>query len=111
MLERNLLAISIKHTEYKWKFGMPCVLWGNRTTDNEKRSFAGYTENPYKAELYSLEDWQQSSYRAGETIKIDEPVKMEIGFCKKWKKYDSVLVRYDDYLCYCRACGFDYKGV
>ena len=26
--ERNLLAVSIKHTEYRWKFGMPCVLWG-----------------------------------------------------------------------------------
>lgn len=34
--ERNLLAVSIKHTEYRWKFGMPCVLWGQRTKDDEK---------------------------------------------------------------------------
>ena len=54
MSERNLLAVSIKHTEYRWKFGNPCVLWGTRTSDGEKRSFGGYTQNPNKAELYTL---------------------------------------------------------
>lgn len=60
--ERNLLAISIKHTEHRWKFGKPCVLWGSRTQDGEKRSFGGYTIFPKKAELYSLSEWQNSGY-------------------------------------------------
>lgn len=107
-MNRNLLAISIKHTQHKWKFGMPCILWGRRTEDNEKRSFGGYTENPYNAELYTLEEWQKHSKVAW--IKTDEPVKMEIGFCKKWKEYDTVLIRYDDYIKYCDVCGFEYKG-
>lgn len=30
---------------------------------------------------------------------------MEVGFCKKWKKYDSVLVPIDEYIDYCKcAC-------
>lgn len=37
MSERNLVAVSIKHTEFRWKFGMPCWLWGHRTKDDEKR--------------------------------------------------------------------------
>ena len=36
-MERNLVAVSIKHTEYRWKFGKPCILWGHRTKDDEKR--------------------------------------------------------------------------
>lgn len=35
MSERNLVAVSIKHTEYRWKFGKPCILWGHRTKDDE----------------------------------------------------------------------------
>ena len=105
MNERNLLAVSIKHTEYKWKFGMPCVLWGRRTQDGEKRSFSGYTLYPNNAEMYSLKDWQKSGYGNGGICKVDETVKMEIGFCKKWRKFDTVLVQYDDYINYCRASG------
>ena len=105
MSERNLLAVSIDHTEYGWKFGMPCVLWGHRTRDDEKRSFGGYTLYPNCAEMYSLEEWQKSGYGNGEVCKVDEPVKMEIGFCKKWRKYDTVLVRYEDYITYCRVAG------
>ena len=104
MTERNLLAVSIKHTEYRWKFGMPCVLWGHRTKGEERRSFGGYTLYPKNAELYSLDEWQKSGY-GGDVCKVDEPVKMEIGFCKKWAKYDTVLVRYEDYITYCRAAG------
>lgn len=109
MSERNLLAVSIKHTEYRWKFGKPCVLWGTRTSDGEKRSFGGYTQNPNKAELYTLEEWQNSGYGYNDICKVDAPVKMEIGFCRKYKKYDTVLVMYDDYICYCKACGFNYE--
>ena len=101
---RNLLAISIKHTEYKWRLGMPCVLWGHRTEDNaERRSFGGYTLYPNRAELYSLEEWQSSGY--GSCIKTDEPVRMEMNFCRKYHKYDTVLVPYDHYLAYCEVAG------
>lgn len=52
--ERNLVAVSIKHTIHGWKFGMPCWLWGSRTQDEEKRSFSGYTEYPNNAEVSIL---------------------------------------------------------
>lgn len=110
MAERNLLAISIKHTEYRWKFGMPCWLWGHRTADEEPRSFGGYTMFPHKAELYALGDFEAHGYKNTEIFKLDEPVKMEIGFCKKWKNYDTVLVRYDDYITYCKAASLSLDG-
>lgn len=103
--ERNLVAVSIKHTEYKWKFGKPCVLWGHRTKDEEKRSFGGYTEFPKNAEIYSLREWHESGYAHGDIIKTDEPVSMEINFCKKYKKYDTVLVLYEQYEGYCKMAG------
>ena len=81
MSDRNLLAISVKHTEYRWKFGMPCILWGSRSKDNENRSFGGYTIFPENAELYSLQDWEKSGFRNCEWMKLDEPVKIEIGVC------------------------------
>ena len=109
MTDRNLLAISIKHTEYKWAFGKPCVLWGHRTKDEEKRSFGGYTNFPQKAELYSLEEWQ-SKYNSCEWMKTDEPVTMELKFCKKWKNYDTVLVRYEDCIRYCKAASLSLDG-
>lgn len=105
MDERNLVAVSIKHTINGWKFGMPCWLWGSRTRDEEKRSFSGYTEYPNSAEVYSLKEWQESGYGAGNVCKVDKPVQMCIGFCKKYKKYDTVLVPLDQYLAYCKgAC-------
>lgn len=105
MTDRNLVAVSIKHTEYGWKFGKPCVLWGRRTKDEEKRSFSGYTQFPNNAEVYSLEDWQKSGYENAKWMKLDEPVQMCIGFCKKYKQYDTVLVTLEQYLCYCKAAG------
>lgn len=101
--ERNLVAVSIKHTIHGWKFGMPCWLWGSRTKDEEKRSFAGYTQYPNNAEVYSLEEWQESSYGAGDVCKVDEPVQMCVDFCKKYKKYDTVLVPLDQYVKYCEC--------
>lgn len=104
MSERNLVAISIKHTEHKWKFGMPCVLWGNhRTMDDEKRCFGGYTIYPNNAELYSLEDWKDSANLPW--LKVDAPVKLSIDLCKKYKGFDTVLVLLEDYIKYCEvAC-------
>ena len=103
MNERKYIAISIKHTTYGWVFGKACTLWGHkRTKDEEKRCFAGYTGYPNKAELYSLQDWKESGY--GSIIKMDEPVHMEKDLCKKWKKYDTVLVSLDEYIGYCMMC-------
>lgn len=101
--KRNLVAVSVKHTIHRWKFGMPCVLWGHRTADDEKRSFGDYTQYPNKAEVYSLEDWHKSGYHATEWMKTDEPVMMCVDFCKKYKKYDTVLVPLEQYICYCKA--------
>lgn len=103
MSERNLVAVSIKHTINGWKFGMPCVLWGHRTKDEEKRSFGGYTQFPNNAEVYSLEDWAKSGYNNSEWMKVDEPVQMCIGFCKKYKQYDTVLVPLEQYIGYCKC--------
>lgn len=105
MAERDLVAVSIKHTEWKWKFGMPCWLWGRRTKDDEERSFAGYTQYPNNAEVYSLEDWAKSGYTNSDCMKLDEPVQMCIGFCKKYKQYDTVLVPLEQYLLYCQGAG------
>ncbi len=102
--ERKYLAISIKHTENGWEFGMPCCLWGyHRTKDGEERCFAGYTELPKNAELYALGDFTKDGYPP-EIIKDDAPVKMEFGLCRKWNDYDTVLVAEEDYLHYCKVC-------
>ncbi len=102
MNERTYFAISINHTGQKWKFGKSLCLWGRkRTADNEERCFSGYTEYPNRAELYSLQDWKDSGYWQPWT-KIDESVKMEIGFRKKYKEFDTVLVLADDYINYCK---------
>ena len=102
MSERNLVAISIKHTEYKWKLGMPCVLWGDhRTKDDEKRCFGGYTIYPNNAELYSLEDWKDCANMPW--LKVDAPVKLSIDLCKKYKDFDTVLVLLEDYIKYCEV--------
>ena len=103
--QRNLVAVSVKHTEYRWKFGMPMWLWGHRTKDDEKRSFGGYTQFPNNAEVYSLEDWAKSGYNNRDWMKLDEPVQLCINFCKKYKQYDTVLVPLDQYIKYCECAG------
>ena len=103
MAERKYVAISIKHTEHRWKFGMPMVLWGrNRTEDNEDRCFSGYTNYFNDAELYALGDFKKHGYCLGD-IKDDEAVRLCIGFCKKYKEYDTVLVEAEQYEAYCKA--------
>ena len=98
---RKYVAVSIKHTEYKWKFGMPCVLWGfHQTEDGEPRCFGGYTLYLNKAERYALGDFKRHGY--GEWIKDDEPVNLSVDLCKKWRKDDAVLVDAEQYEAYCR---------
>ena len=99
MSERKYIAISIKHTAYKWKYGMPCTLWGwKKTADDEKRLYGGYTMYLSKAELY---DGQDIVERYGEKIVKPEPVPMTPDLCKRWKNFDTVLVLESDYLRYC----------
>lgn len=110
MNQRNLVAISVKHSEYtngkRWKFGMRCVLWGgHRTEDSEPRCYAGYTVFLDDAEIYSLKDWADSKYHNGSVMKLDEPVKLTLDFWKKYKTYDTVLVLEEEYKKYCAMAG------
>lgn len=101
--ERKYIAVSIKHTEYRWKFGKPLVLWGyKRTADNEERCFAGYTEYPGKCERYAIGEFQKKGYMTD--IKDDAPVEMTLDFCKKNKKWDTVLVDAEQVIGYCKMC-------
>ena len=101
---RKYVAVSIKHTEYKWKFGKPCVLWGfHQTGDDEPRCFAGYTEYLSKAERYALGEFRARGY--GSEILDKAPVSMSADFCKKWKAYDTVLVDAEKYYHYCMLVG------
>lgn len=103
MNERKYVAVSIKHTAYRWKFGMPCILWGGPmpSADNEPRRFGGYTTFLDSAERYAKNDFIERGYPA-DIIKA-EPVAMCIDFCKKYRNFDTVLVEADDYAAYCAA--------
>lgn len=103
--ERRYYAISIKHTIYGWKFGKAVTLWGyHKTADNEERCWAGYTAYPDKAEVYSIEDWENSGYGKS-IIKMDAPVHLTTDLCQKYKKWDTVLIDVDEYRGYCTmAC-------
>lgn len=99
MTNRKYVAISVKHTAYRWKYGMPCTLWGwHRTKDDEKRCFSDYTMYLDKAELYSIQEFVD---KYGSDIIKPEPVPMSVDLCKRWKKYDTVLVLESDYRRYC----------
>ncbi|MEG1954095.1 MAG: hypothetical protein RR115_07675 [Hydrogenoanaerobacterium sp.] len=93
MTDRKYVAISIKHSTYD-ESPVP-ILWGKkRTLDNEERCFSGYTQDINKCELYSLEDFQKS-YGNG-CIKCDAEVKMCFNYKRKYKKYDTVLVDFEE---------------
>lgn len=101
--ERRFLAVSIKHSEYKWKYGMPLTLWGwHRTEDNEPRCYVDYTRFPNNAELYSIAEFV-GRYGENRAFKYDEPVHIAPGLCKKYRKYDTVFVDVDEYIRYCKA--------
>ena len=104
--ERKYIAISIKHTEYKWKFGKPCCLWGyHRTADDEPRCFSGYTECLANAELYAINDMSDHGYNG--TICKADPVHMSPDLCKRWQRYDTVLMDVDEYRMYCLLSSID----
>lgn len=100
--ERKYVAISIKHTNYNWKFGDQCVLWGWRQTeDDQPRCFSDYTIFLEKAERYALGDFKKHGY-SDTNIKDDEPVSLGVDFCKRYKNYDTVLVYADQYYHYAK---------
>ena len=104
--ERKYVAISIKHTKSSWKFGMPCVLWGDTrpSTDDEQRRFGGYTIYLDRAERYAIDDFVTlGGYKPEYEVVKPEPVKMSIDLCRKNRQWDTVLVEYDDYATYCKA--------
>lgn len=101
--KRKYIAISIKHTIGGWKFGNTCVLWGyKRTKDEEPRCFSDYTIYPMKAERYAIGDFRKHGYE--DDIKDDAPVPIDLGFIKRWREYDTVLVDEDQYIEYCKMC-------
>ena len=101
--ERKYVAVSIKHSEYKWKFGDSLVLWGwHQTEDNEERCFSAYTTFLSKAERYAVGDFRKHGY--GSEIYDENPVKICVDFCKKYRKFDTVLVDAEKYRQYCELC-------
>ena len=106
--QRKYVAVSIKHTEYKWRLGKPLVFWGyHRTEDNEPRCFGGYTMYLDYAERYALGDFKDHGY--GEDTLDEKAVHMSMDFCKKWKKYDTVLLDEADAYDYYRLLGLPMK--
>jgi hypothetical protein len=92
-MERDYVAVSIKHTGFK--VGKPVVLWGYHTTrDDEKRCFGGYTVYPNKAERYALGEFEERGYPA-DCVK-PEPVPFTLDMFKKYKSFDTVLVKYEE---------------
>ena len=90
-------------------------MWGyHRTADDEERCFADYTIYPDKAERYALGDFTAHGYNQDRTadIKDDEPVKLEIGFCKKLKdRWDTVLVDEGDIYTYYKAASLRKEAI
>lgn len=95
MNERKYIAVSVKHSD-----GYPFVLWGyHRTKDNEKRCFAGYTEDVNNAELYTIEEFKEA-YGDELDIYNYNPLTVDdllLDFEKLKEKYDTVFVSEAEY--------------
>lgn len=99
-LERKYVAVSIKHTAYKWEYGNPCTLWGwKRTDDDENRCFSGYTEYLEKAEIYAIDDFIEHGYPK-ESIPNFE-ASLTPNLIKNYEQYDTVLILAEEYYKYC----------
>ena len=95
MNERKYIAISLKHSD-----GYPFVLWVyHRTKDNEKRCYAGYTDDINEAGLYSIEEFEEE-YGNELGIYNYSPItvyELLTDFKKLKKKYDTVFVSEAEY--------------
>lgn len=100
-MSRDYVAISIKHTAYKWSYGKPCVLWGwKRTSDTDERCFSGYTEYLEKAEIYSLNDFSEHGYPEESIPTFAASITPKM--IKTYEKFDTVLVPVKEYFEYCK---------
>lgn len=102
--ERKYLAVSIKHslpgTGRACVMSKPLVLWGERTPDDApSRSFGGYTCKPEKAELYTQKEWADYVGKDVDWLSVDV-FKVNSRLLRECKKFDSVLVEYEDYMNY-----------
>ena len=95
--ERKYYAISLKHL-FPWKIGEPLCLWGRygKSKDEEKRSYSGYTINPDRAEVYSIEEFNDE-YRDPSWLCLSPQI--DIGPAKEWRKmsrkYDTIFMDVD----------------
>lgn len=100
---RKYLAVSITLTGEEWSLGMPLVLRGRRTSGTDEHSFDRYTYFADEAEVYSIADCHRSPYYPSERMQLDEPQDIDSRLCKRWCKYDTVLIKYEDYIKYCNV--------
>lgn len=55
-MERNYVIVCNRHSGIDGSL----LFWGNKTKDNQKRSFGGYTSDFNNCEKYTLEDIEKS---------------------------------------------------
>ena len=102
--ERKYLAVSIKHSlpSRGYQMTRPLVLRGRRTEDDTpRRSFGGYTTDPEKAELYTIQEWIAFAGEYSDILPL-QPVKCNVNLLRSNRNVNSVLVEYEDYMNYCR---------
>ena len=93
MSERHYIALSIKHSIYEKRNFLEYWLWGiERTRDEEKRCFAGYTKSLERCELYAPEEFDEHYGKGFAPI-----VHPSFDMVKKYQKYDTVLIDIDEY--------------
>lgn len=81
--DREYVIVCNKHRGY-W---LGCLLfWGERTPDDEKRSFGGYTSNLNICERYTKSELENSHYNFPFYKSGDD-----------WKKYENFAVRIDQF--------------
>lgn len=106
--ERKYVAVSVKHSRHQWKFGMPLIMWGTRTTDDaEPRLFGGYTMMLSSAERYAKGDFEKHYPNAPNGVFRPDPAPMDIGFMKENKEWDTVLVDAEQMRHYYIAAGIE----
>lgn len=58
-LDREYIIVC---NEHKGVFSGALLFWGNKTEDNDKRSFGGYTSDIDKCEIYTLREIEEKGY-------------------------------------------------
>lgn len=102
--KRLYLAVSTEHLFSLWSFGKPLLLLGKRSLIGEKRTFDGHTFFPDDAELYSIED-MESGIQAEKDILASVIAKIDITYPEYYRHYKYILIKYNDYIRYCKTFG------